>query len=163
MPSPGILRRVALVRTDVLEELSASFIRARSSSILVTLMKEALSSSETSFLTRARERNIPADGILHSHSRENLKSYEKILILTANRGFCLRTNTCQSFTVHVRNVSKCSFECLNTVPEQVSEDSSSSSCRTGRSCGSRNPIMTARGKGNSLRIGISRTRKLQVK
>jgi hypothetical protein len=27
MPSSGTLRRVALVRTDVLEELSASFIR----------------------------------------------------------------------------------------------------------------------------------------
>jgi hypothetical protein len=28
MPSPGMLRRVALVRTDVSEDLSASFIRA---------------------------------------------------------------------------------------------------------------------------------------
>jgi hypothetical protein len=85
MVSSGMLRRVALVRTDVSEELSASFIRVtrigelgttlavtsnrylvflrsvrrllvtasvvRSSPILVTLMKEALSSSETSVLT----------------------------------------------------------------------------------------------------------------
>jgi hypothetical protein len=63
-----MLRRVALVRTDVSEELSASFIRVflcsvrrllvtasvvPSSPILVTLMMQVLSSSETSVLTRA--------------------------------------------------------------------------------------------------------------
>jgi hypothetical protein len=56
-----MLCRVALVRTDVSDEISAFFISVRrlivtasvvpSSPILVTLMKEALSSSETSVLT----------------------------------------------------------------------------------------------------------------
>jgi hypothetical protein len=46
-----------------------------SSEILATLMMEALSSFETTVLTRATRGNIRENAILHSHRRENLKSY----------------------------------------------------------------------------------------
>jgi hypothetical protein len=85
MASSGMLRRVALVRTDISEELSACIISVRrllvvvnvvaSSPILVILMTEALSCSESSVLTRTTRRNIPEETILHSHRREILKSY----------------------------------------------------------------------------------------
>jgi hypothetical protein len=108
MSSSGILRRVALVRTDVSEEPSVSIIRITrigelgtrlavtnnrrtaflrrvrrllvtpsvvASPQIVTLMTEALRSSEMLVLQRSTRRNIPEDAILHSHRRENLKSY----------------------------------------------------------------------------------------
>jgi hypothetical protein len=85
MASSGMLRRVAPLRTDVSEELSSVrrlLVTAGivpNSTILVTLMREALSSSETSVLTRrAIRRNIPEDAILHSHCRKKLKSYRPL-------------------------------------------------------------------------------------
>jgi hypothetical protein len=63
-----------------------------SSPIVVNLMKEALSSSETSRLPRAARRNIPAATILHRHRRENLKSYVRLEVFTTvtmkNGVFC---------------------------------------------------------------------------
>jgi hypothetical protein len=43
--------------------------------ILVTLMMETIRSYETSVLTRTKRRNILEVAILHSHRRENVKSY----------------------------------------------------------------------------------------
>jgi hypothetical protein len=83
MVSSGLLRRVALVRTDVSEEPGTSFTRVTNigelrslrrllvaagvvptSPIFVTLMKEAPGLSETSVLTRATRRNNPEETIL---------------------------------------------------------------------------------------------------
>jgi hypothetical protein len=82
MPSSGMLRRVALVRTDVSEDYIASIIRVTrivergtrllvaanvvlNSPILVTLMMESTRSSETLVLTRATRCNMSEDGIVH--------------------------------------------------------------------------------------------------
>jgi hypothetical protein len=51
-----------------------------SSPILATLMMEAMHSSEASILRKVTWRNIPEDGILHSHCRENFKSYKRFEI-----------------------------------------------------------------------------------
>jgi hypothetical protein len=93
---------VALPRTDVSEERIASIMRVTrigelrtalavnsnrmktgrnivnavpSSPILVTLMTEAIRSSETSVLIIATPNDIPEDGILYSLRSENFRSY----------------------------------------------------------------------------------------
>jgi hypothetical protein len=72
MASSGMLRLVALIRTDVSEELSASIRVTRIGELGTTL---AVTSNRRTLLTRDTRRKIPEDAILHSHRRENLKSY----------------------------------------------------------------------------------------
>jgi hypothetical protein len=61
-------RHMALVRTEIWEERIVSITRM-------------IHSSETSVLTGTTRRHIPEDGSLHSHRRENLKSYMEYYLL----------------------------------------------------------------------------------
>jgi hypothetical protein len=84
MASSGMLCHVALVRTDVfLRSIRRLLVTASvvPSSILVTLMNDALSSSETSVLTRATRRNIPEDAILQIINITNIESTQAKLNL----------------------------------------------------------------------------------
>jgi hypothetical protein len=88
------LRRVPLLKIEVSEECRAPHHRGDKlhrmrrllvtanivpcSSLLATLMMVALRSSETSVLTTAARRNFLDDDILHSHRRQNIKSYKAL-------------------------------------------------------------------------------------
>jgi hypothetical protein len=66
-----MLPRVALVRTDVWEECSASIVRVtRIGELEITL---AITSNRST--QRATLCNIPEDGILHSYRRANTETY----------------------------------------------------------------------------------------
>jgi hypothetical protein len=96
----GILRLVALVRTDVSEELSASFIRVTRIGVLgtilavtsnrrtlrrnTTLMTEALFSFEASIFTRVTLGNILEDAILFCFLFEEIRTMDKVQKLNSN-------------------------------------------------------------------------------
>jgi hypothetical protein len=61
----GMWRRVDIVLTDISEERIASIFRVER--------------IETSVNIRSTGRHIQEDGILHSHRRENLKSYIDVM------------------------------------------------------------------------------------
>jgi hypothetical protein len=123
-----MLCHVDLVRTAISEEHSAFIIRVTridelgtlavtsnlrsvlqllvtanvySSPILVTLMMEALRSSETAIVTKVTWWNTPQDCILHSHHRENLRSYSEIVIVPVRE-----TDSCNAFPIKKVHISE---------------------------------------------------------
>jgi hypothetical protein len=123
MLSSGMLHCAALETTNDTEEHIASIIRVttigelgtlavtsnqsmllRNTVSLVTLMMEAIHSSETLVLTRATCCDIPENGILHSHCNENLKFY---ISSVCSACFCVcehmhmyrSTNVYQTFSI----------------------------------------------------------------
>jgi hypothetical protein len=92
-----MLRRVALLRTDVSEERITSIIMVTRigelGKMLVvtsnrsTLRRNSTHSCETSVLTRATRRNNLEEGILHSHRRETSDLTRNFVVYAAQPVF----------------------------------------------------------------------------
>jgi hypothetical protein len=125
MPSPEMLRRVVLVRIYNSEERIASIIRVIGSGeirtmvffrgvfllpvtanvvtsplILLTLLMEAIHSSETSSPIRATWRNIPEGGIPHSHLRETSNHTRSVSLFQLPHPCLFR----EAYQIHARIV-----------------------------------------------------------
>jgi hypothetical protein len=107
-------RRVALVAQLLLT--SNVFL---SSLIPSTLMMEAIRSPDSSVLTRATWRNIPEDIILHSHRRENLKSYTSF---TSTVNLHLDAAETMHMQQYARNVRQFKLFHLMKFNEAICED-----------------------------------------
>jgi hypothetical protein len=101
MASYGMLRRVALVRTDVSEELSASIIKVRRIGEIGTLavatnrstLRRLIRSSETSVVTRAIRGHISEDDVHYTefHITALQSTFSTSLQLYVYDEFCYLT------------------------------------------------------------------------
>jgi hypothetical protein len=86
-------------------------------------MMEAIYFTETAVLTRARRRNIPEDGILQSHSRENLKSYKLDLFSQTKINMSMllfRIPGCESSGPHNAHILVCTNTTYTISSSQIS-------------------------------------------
>jgi hypothetical protein len=105
MASSGTLRRVALVITDVLEELSASFIRVTrigelGTTLAVTSNRHLLQRNSLRWLLVTA--SIPSLPILVTPMKEALSSPESSVLTRATRSFFI-LNRCFQVTVHFQD------------------------------------------------------------
>jgi hypothetical protein len=95
---------------------------------------DAIRSSETSVLTGATQRNIPDDGILHSHLRETWNRTLLANVFAAESlGAMLLSNVGRNFYIHIYSL-KCAI--LVTLPHDLTAWSSmfSQDCRAQIKC-----------------------------
>jgi hypothetical protein len=90
MPSSGMWHLSDIVLTDAPEACNHLLTLVHLSQFSYTPKMEAIHSSETSVNTISTRRHIPEDDLLHSHRRENLKSYKSDNFAPYQRILCFR-------------------------------------------------------------------------
>jgi hypothetical protein len=105
-------KRVILPTYFTVKRLQPPAHAASSLAYFSTLTMEAISSFETSVHKRSTtRRHIPEDGILHSHRRENLKSYNVFLFTPEIFSVCVNTSLKLNGKTGLVT-STCLFRCL---------------------------------------------------